>query len=103
MSNLTPRDVKRLTEEPSVQVRGMLAAKIAMDYRAGNFSEAETAIADDIFRVLLKDVEKQVRRLALAEQLAYIARCVPRDIILKLANDEPDVATPVLEFSDGAD
>src|SRR3954469_21429868 len=96
--NLSVMDVRSLTEEPSVQVRGQLAAKIAMDYRANSFNDAEAAIANDIFRILLKDAERQVRR-ALAGQLAHCPEA-PRDIVLKLAHDESDVASGVLEYSD---
>lgn len=97
MSNLTAMDVKKLTQEPSVKVRGLLASKIAMDYRAGNFSVVEENIAADIFRLLLKDVEVQIRQ-SLAEQLAHCSN-VPRDIVLKLANDKAEVAMEVLEHS----
>lgn len=97
MTSLSRMDVKKLTEEPSPKVRGMLAEKIATDYREQNFSDAESAIANDIFRILLKDVEVRVRK-ALAEQLAYCPNA-PHDIILKLANDEAEVAVHVLEHS----
>lgn len=97
MMNVTMMDVKKLTQEPSAKVRSMLAAKIAMDYRSGNFSESEAQIADDIFRILLKDVEKKVRK-TLSEQLCHIPH-VPHDIVLKLASDETDIAMPMLEFS----
>jgi uncharacterized protein (DUF2336 family) len=97
MINLTFMDVKKLTQEPSGKVRGMLASKLAADYRSGNFSEAEAAIADDIFRLLLRDVEKQVRK-TLADHLSHCDN-VPHDIIFKLAQDEPDVSVHVLEHS----
>lgn len=97
MTTVTAMDVKKLTQEPSGKVRGMLAAKLATDYRSGNFSAAEAEIADDIFRILLKDVEKQVRK-TIAEQLSF-CQTVPHDIVLKLANDEADVAIHVLEHS----
>jgi len=90
-------DVKALTEEPSSKIRGQLAGKIAMDYRSGNFTAAEADIAGDIFRILIKDVENSVRQ-ALAEQLAHCAN-TPRDIIIKLANDDAEVAATVLEYS----
>lgn len=94
---ITAMDVKKLINEPSAKVRGMLAAKLAGDYRNGNFSSAEASIADDIFRLLLKDVEKQVRK-TISEQLSH-CQSVPHDIIVKLANDEVEVAEPVLEHS----
>lgn len=95
--NLTPADVKKLVSEPSGEVRGMLASKIAMDYRAGNFTDAESAIANDIFRLLIRDVERTVRK-SLAEHLAHCPKA-PRDIILKFAQDESDIAVHVLEHS----
>jgi len=97
MTHLTHMDVRTLTQEPSSKVRGQLASKIALDYRSGHFTAAEADIANDIFRILLRDVEQNVR-LALAEQLAHCANA-PRDVILRLANDETDVALPVLEYS----
>jgi len=87
--NLTAADVRKF-REPSPKVRGMLAAKIALDYRAGGFTAAEEAIANDIFRILLKDVESGIRR-SLAEDLAHCPNA-PRDIILKLANDKTGIA-----------
>ncbi|MFO0389654.1 MAG: DUF2336 domain-containing protein [Alphaproteobacteria bacterium] len=97
MMNVTGMDVKKLTTEPSGRVRSMIAAKIAADYRSGNFSRAESDIVADIFRILVKDVEKKVRR-TLSEQLCMCPN-VPHDIIMKLAQDETEVAVPVLENS----
>lgn len=97
MMNLTHMDVRKLTQEPSAKVRGMLAAKLAMDYRSGNFTETEAEIADDIFRILLKDVERKVRQ-TLSEQLCHCPH-VPHDIVMKLANDEGEIAVPVLRHS----
>lgn len=98
MMNLTAMDVRKLTEEPSLQMRGRLAAKIAIDYRSGHFTPVECDIAHDIFRILIKDVEKKIRAL-LSEQLAHCPGA-PHDIILTLAEDEAEVAMPVLEFSE---
>jgi uncharacterized protein (DUF2336 family) len=95
--NVSIMDVKKLIQEPSGAVRGGLAAKLAGDYGAGNFSKAEAEIANDIFRLLLKDVEKSVRR-TLSEHLSGSGQ-VPHDIIIKLANDEPEVAEHVLQHS----
>ena len=97
MMNVTGMDVKKLTTEPSGRVRSMITAKIAADYRSGNFTKAEAEIAADIFRILVKDVEKKVRR-TLSEQLCMCPN-VPHDIIMQLAQDETEVAVPVLENS----
>ena len=97
MKSVTFMDVRRLTDEPSAKVRAVLAAKISAEYRYSGFSESESQIAVDIFRLLLKDVEVSVRE-AMAQQLCHSPH-VPRDIILKLANDETEVASPVLQHS----
>ena len=97
MKNLTSADIKSLTQEPSVQVRGTLAGKIAQDYRANHFSALEATIAADIFRILVRDVEVKIRK-AVADHLADCPH-VPHDIILKLAEDEPEVSLNVLEHS----
>lgn len=96
-TNVTGMDVRKLMQEPSGKVRGMLAGKIALDYRSGNFNPSEQAIANDIFRILLKDIEKKVRQ-SIAEHLCHSPN-VPKDIVNSLANDEVDVAVYVLEFS----
>lgn len=96
-AKITGMDVRKLMQEPSEKVRGVLAGKIASDYREGLFSPSEMAVANDIFRILLKDIEKKVRQ-SMAEQLAHSPH-VPKDIILKLANDDVEVAVHALEFS----
>ncbi|MGE0755102.1 MAG: DUF2336 domain-containing protein [Alphaproteobacteria bacterium] len=97
MANVTGMDVKKLTREPSGRVRSMVAAKIASDYRSGNFSDSEASIANDIFRILVNDVERKVRR-TLSEQLCMCPD-VPHDIIMRLAEDDVDIAGAVLEHS----
>lgn len=97
MAHVTGMDVKKLTREPSGRVRSMIATKIASDYRSGSFSESESGIANDIFRILVHDVERKVRK-TLAEQLC-LCPDVPHDIIMKLAEDDVDIAGPVLEHS----
>lgn len=91
-------DIKKLTEEPSEQIRGVLAGKIASDFRAKQFSPSEAALAVDIFRILLKDSQAQIRQ-AMAQELAHSPNA-PHDIMLALATDpSADVSVPVLEHS----
>jgi len=96
-TSITGMDVRKLMQEPSPKVRGVLAGKIALDYRSGIFNPGEMAIANDIFRILLMDIEKKVR-LAIAEQLCHVPN-VPKDIITQIAGDDVDVSVYVLEFS----
>ena len=96
-TSVTGMDVRKLMQEPSGKARGLLAGKIAADYRAGGFSASEMAIANDIFRILLKDIEKRVRQ-SIAEQLCHSPN-VPKDIIERIVSDDVDVAVYALEFS----
>ena len=96
-ARVTGMDVRKLMQEPSSRTRGLLAGKIAMDYRNGGFTPGEMVIANDIFRILLKDIEKRVR-LAIAEHLCH-APNVPSDIIQQIIEDDVDVAVYALEFS----
>ena len=57
-------------------------------------SERETQLTFDILHKLLQSVELGVRR-GLAQRLAYRPD-VPRDLVVSLANDEINVAYPVL-------
>jgi uncharacterized protein (DUF2336 family) len=97
MTNTTFMDVQRLIQEPSAQTRGLLASKLAADFRSGQFTGTESAIAEEIFRLLLNDSEIQIRA-AIARELAHCPHA-PHDIVLHLASDESTVALPLLEHS----
>jgi uncharacterized protein (DUF2336 family) len=92
-------DVKRLMQEPSAQVRGILAGKIAADYRSQQFNQSEMQIAQDIFRRLIKDAEISIRQ-SMALELAHCPHA-PEDVVIALARDEHHaISTPVLEHSE---
>ncbi len=95
--NINRADIELLVREPSAAMRGRVAQKITTGYNSGLFSENETHLANEIFRLLLKDTEARVRKV-LAEELKH-SMTVPREIIWALANDVPEVSVPVLEHS----
>lgn len=96
--NITHADIESLVREPSSAMRARIVEKIAENYHSGLLSVNETAIANEIFRLLVRDTERKVRQL-LAHQLKSSMQ-VPHDIIFALANDvSQDVAVPVLEHS----
>lgn len=95
--NITREDIQLLVREPSAAMRCRIAQKITTGYTSGNFTESEINLANEIFRLLLKDTEVRVRKL-LAEELKN-ALGAPHDIIWALANDHHEVATPVLQYS----
>jgi uncharacterized protein (DUF2336 family) len=95
-SSLSQADVAKLLAEPSPHVRAEVAGKLAQELDSP-LSEAELQLAQDIVRVMAKDVEATVRQ-ALSQSLRKAAR-LPHDVALKLANDIESVALPILTHS----
>ncbi len=75
---LTPADVRRLLEDPSADNRKDAAHKIAAGYDDGSLTEDERRIAEDIFKVMVRDVETRVRE-ALSGNLKSCPY-LPRDV-----------------------
>ncbi len=86
----------RLALDKSVEGRRTLTASLG-DLFTGHtsaLSERETALMSDILHKLIRDCEMAVRR-DLAERLSK-ADNPPHDLIVALANDEIEVAQPIL-------
>jgi uncharacterized protein (DUF2336 family) len=98
---LTQADVARLVKDPSGENRRDAAVKLAATYRSDDLTREERALAEDILRVMARDVETSVRA-ALAENLKEYAG-LSRDLALTLARDVDAVALPVIRFSDVLD
>ncbi len=95
--NITREDIEFLVREPSAAMRARITEKIAVGYNTTTFTPNELRLANEIFRLLLKDTEVKIRKL-IAEQLKSTPH-VPHDIIMALANDCYEVAVPVLKHS----
>jgi uncharacterized protein (DUF2336 family) len=75
------------------------AGKIASSFELGQLSESERQIAEDIFRVMVKDAEERVRA-ALSTHLKH-AHELSVDVARSLARDMSDaVAVPMLQVSE---
>lgn len=94
-SRLSEEDIRRLLDEPSAATRAETAQKIGRSYANEPLSESERAVAEDIFRIMLRDAEIRVRK-ALADTLKDFPE-IPHDVALSLAHDVEDVALPVIE------
>jgi uncharacterized protein (DUF2336 family) len=95
---LSATDVSRLLKDPSASVRAETAAKVASEFGVGGLSKTEREIAQEIFRVMAKDIEILVRE-TLSQSLKEIPD-LSSDVARILAEDENDsVALPILEFS----
>ncbi len=97
---LTSRDVDRLLNPASApEAKMSVTVKMAGIYAKNNFGPRETAIVEQIFRLLVKDTEITVRAM-LAEQLKSSSE-LPRDIALTMARDvAEEVAIPMLRYSE---
>jgi uncharacterized protein (DUF2336 family) len=89
----------KLAEERSPDKRRVLLEGISDLFISTRqaVSEDESALMGDILNQLVHDVEMTVRR-TLAERLAEVENA-PHDLITTLANDEIDVAAPILSRS----
>ena len=94
--SLNEEDVARLLANPDGETRAEIAGKIAAQHQA--LSDGERKMAEDIFRVMVKDAEVRVRA-ALSRQLKE-NQMVPHDVAMSLARDVEDVALPMLQFSE---
>lgn len=92
---LTKEDVVRLMQEPSATTRANVAVKLAQQIDSPRLTPNEVELAQDIVRMMAKDVENSVR-MALAQNLRKAAR-LPHDVALMLAKDIEDVSLPIIE------
>jgi len=93
---LNEEDVKRLLSNPTGDTRAEIADKIASQHQG--LSPGERKLAEDIFRLMVRDAEVRVRE-ALSRQLKENPT-VPHDVALALARDVEDVSLPMLQFSE---
>jgi uncharacterized protein (DUF2336 family) len=96
-ASLSSHDVARLLSEPSSDMRADLASKVAADLTGNALTPAEVKLAQDIVRILARDLEEKVRA-SLSRGLRHAAN-LPRDVALKLAQDVEYVALPLLADS----
>jgi uncharacterized protein (DUF2336 family) len=96
-ASLSSHDVARLLSEPSSDMRADLASKVAADLTGNALTPAEVKMAQDIVRILARDLEEKVRA-SLSRGLRHAAN-LPRDVALKLARDVEYVALPMLADS----
>jgi uncharacterized protein (DUF2336 family) len=92
--SLSRSDVATLLANPSTHVRAEVAAKLARELDNPQLSENELRMAQDIIRIMAKDVEATVRR-ALSQGLRH-SRRLPHDVALRFAKDIERVALPTL-------
>lgn len=96
-TTLSSADVAKLLQDPNSENRATAAEKVAGTFSSDSLSEAERAIAEDIFRAMVKDAAVRVRE-ALSDSLKDNPM-VPHDVATALAKDVESVAMPMIESS----
>lgn len=94
-STLKATDVAKLMSDPSADNRAIAAEKVASAFTTGGLGPTERALAEDIFRLMVKDVEVKVRQSL--SQSIRLSNDLPHDVAISLANDVEEVAIPVIE------
>jgi len=95
-NSLNKEDVLKLAENHSVEMRSATAKKISQYYDSPNLSPQEMKLAEEIFRIMVVDVEDKVRQV-LSESLKNSPK-VPEDIVNKLINDKESIAIPFIKY-----
>ncbi len=96
-SRLTRDDLAQLTAAPTEDKRIDIASRVVDMVRYGGLSAEESALADDILRLMAQDAALKVRA-AFAEIVGSVPD-IPKDVVLSLADDFERVALPVLRHS----
>lgn len=94
---ISRQDLQQLIQEPSASARAVIASKVSEDFSQSHFTNRESELALDIFRLLVQDTARSVRK-AIAENLKDNPHA-PHDVIRTLAEDTSDIAEMVLEHS----
>ncbi len=93
--SLTKNDIDVLAKTLSVGAKSETIKKIGYYYNNNSaISEEEKKIAEDIFRIMVKDFEVKVREV-LAETLRT-SKKIPHDIVEKIIQDTDDVSVPFI-------
>lgn len=95
--SLSPEDVARLMSEPSPDLRVELAEEISATLAGTGLTAGEVAVAQDIVRILARDVEEKVR--AAVSQGLRRSRNLPHDVAVRLARDIEAISLPLLAVS----
>lgn len=98
LHELSKEEIARLLNaDQATAARLDVSKKIASCYGTDTLSQQESVIAEQIFRLLVRDTELSIRK-QMSEHLK-VSQMLPRDIALTMAADVAEVALPMLESS----
>ena len=96
--NLSKQDVLDLSQNPSPENKSNVADKVGTLYskHKHNLSPKIIKLAEDIFRIIVKDTEMMVRD-ALANSLKK-CKDLPSDIVKAILDDDDCIAVPFIQY-----
>ncbi len=97
MPQLSESDVRRLLLDRSATSRAGTARKIAGEYSQGSLNPRERHMAEEIFRVMVRDPDTLVREAIAGE--VHDCPALAHDIARGLADDVDSVALPMVRDS----
>ncbi len=95
-NKLNEEDIVTLSKNPNAVNKSVTAQKVSALYKSGQISSQALNLAEDIFRILVKDIEIKVRE-ALSESLKT-CKNLPSDIVKELINDVDSVSMPFIKY-----
>ncbi len=95
-NKLTKEDVKSLAIKASTENKSNIAKKVSSYYMTPNITEKEVKLAEDIFRIMIRDTEVKVRKV-LSESLKH-CEDLPQDVVNAIINDTETVAIPFIQY-----
>src|ERR1700754_4980451 len=98
LRGLSMEDVNRLANAPSVATRTNTAVLLSQTINTQALKPSELKLANDIFRLMVKDAEVRVRE-ALAAHLKDGPH-IPADVARTLAEDVDSVSLPILAYAE---
>ena len=93
---LTKQDVENLSLHPDLGAKTVVAQKVSTYYNGTTVTPQGLKLAEDIFRIMVRDVEIKVRQV-LAESLKNCHN-LPEDIVDSVIRDSDSVAIPFFFF-----
>ena len=95
-NHLNSQDVADLANNPSTENKGIIAQKVCSVYNNRTITPASAKLAEDIFRIMIKDTEIKVRE-ALSSSLKNCTN-LPKDVVDSIINDADCVALPFIQY-----
>ena len=94
--SLNRQDVAALANHATVETKSTIARKVSACYDTGQISQKAAKLAEDIFRIMVRDTEIKVREV-LSDSLKH-CKDLPKDVVNSILNDKDSIAVPFLQY-----